>query len=167
MLERQANSNIVMGKKRHFFGKKDNHSDKPVVQKDNEKHTDKKNHKTTSHDGKPKQIHKALKTISKKEKDKVIKAMKIQKIKAVAPEKTSKGDVKAQDKPEITGLKPEAAVDEKPVPKDEEDDSEESGEESKAVVNKSDESDAVDDDHDTADDNNDSDEVAWTELFSQ
>ena len=154
-----------MGKKRHFFGKKDNHSDKPVVQKDNEKHTDKKNHKTTSHDGKPKQIHKALKTISKKEKDKVIKAMKIQKIKAVAPEKTSKGDVKAQDKPEITGLKPEAAVDEKPVPKDEEDDSEESGEEAKAVVNKSDESDA-DDDDDAADDNNDSDEVAWTELFS-
>ena len=155
-----------MGKKRHFFGKKDNHSDKPVVQKDKEKQTDKKNHKTTSHDGKPKQIHKAVKTISKKEKDKVIKAMKIQKIKAVAPEKTSKGDVKAQDKPEITGLKPEAAVDEKPVPKDEEDDSEESGEESKAVVNKSDESDA-DDDDDTADNNNDSDEVGWTELFSQ
>ena len=154
-----------MGKKRHFFGKKDNHSDKPVVQKDNEKHTDKKNHKTTSLDGKPKQIYKALKTISKKEKDKVIKAMKIQKIKAVAPEKTSKGDVKAQDKPESTGLKPEAAVDEKPVPKDEEDDSEESGEEAKAVVNKSDESDA-DDDDDAADDNNDSDEVAWTELFS-
>ena len=154
-----------MGKKRHFFGKKDNHSDKPVVQKDKEKQTVKKNHKTTSHDGKPKQIHKALKTISKKEKDKVIKAMKIQKIKAVAPEKTGKGDVKAQDKPEITGLKPEAAVDEKPVPKDEEDDSEESGEEAKAVVNKSDESDA-DDDDDAADDNNDSDEVAWTELFS-
>ena len=156
-----------MGKKRHFFGKKDNHSDKPVVQKDNEKHTDKKNHKTTSHDGKPKQIYKALKTISKKEKDKVIKAMKIQKIKAVAPEKTSKGDVKAQDKPEITGLKPEAAVDEKPVPKDEEDDIEESGEESKAVANKSDESDADDDDDNTSDDNKDSDEVAWTELLSQ
>ena len=155
-----------MGKKRHFFGKKDNHSDKPVVQKDKEKQTDKKNHKTTSHDGKPKQIHKAVKTISKKEKDKVIKAMKIQKIKADAPKKTSKGDVKAQDRPEVTGLKPEAAVDEKPVPKDEEDDSEESGEESKAVVNKSDESDA-DDDDDTADDNNDSDEVGWTELFSQ
>ena len=154
-----------MGKKRHFFGKKDNHSDKPVVQKDKEKQTDKKNHKTTSHDGKPKQIHKAVKTISKKEKDKVIKAMKIQKIKADAPEKTSKGDVKAQDRPEVTGLKPEAAVDEKPVPKDEEDDSEESGEEAKAVVNKSDESDA-DDDDDAADDNNDSDEVAWTELFS-
>ena len=154
-----------MGKKRHFFGKKDNYSDKPVVQKDKEKHTDKKNHKTTSHDGKPKQIHKALKTISKKEKDKVIKAMKIQKIKADAPKKTSKGDVKAQDRPEVTGLKPEAAVDEKPVPKDEEDDSEESGEEAKAVVNKSDESDA-DDDDDAADDNNDSDEVAWTELFS-
>ena len=154
-----------MGKKRHFFGKKDNHSDKPVVQKDKEKQTDKKNHKTTSHDGKPKQIHKALKTISKKEKDKVIKAMKIQKIKADAPKKTSKGDVKAQDRPEVTGLKPEAAVDEKPVPKDEEDDSEESGEEAKAVVNKSDESDA-DDDDDAADDNNDSDEVAWTELFS-
>ena len=154
-----------MGKKRHFFGKKDNHSDKPVVQKDNEKHTDKKNHKTTSHDGKPKQIHKAVKTISKKEKDKVIKAMKRQKIKADAPKKTSKGDVKAQDRPEVTGLKPEAAVDEKPVPKDEEDDSEESGEEAKAVVNKSDESDA-DDDDDAADDNNDSDEVAWTELFS-
>lgn len=156
-----------MGKKRHFFGKKDNHSDKPVVQKDNEKHTDKKNHKTTSHDGKPKQIHKALKTISKKEKDKVIKAMKIQKIKAVAPEKTSTGDVKAQDKPEITGLKPEAAVDEKPAPKDEEDDIEESGEESKAVANKSDESDADDDDDNTSDDNKDSDEVAWTELLSQ
>ena len=155
-----------MGKKRHFFGKKDNHSDKPVVQKDKEKQTDKKNHKTTSHDGKPKQIHKAVKTISKKEKDKVIKAMKIQKIKADAPKKTSKGDVKAQDRPEVTGLKPEAAVDEKPVPKDEEDDSEESGEESKAVVNKSDESDA-DDDDDTADDNNDSDEVGWTESFSQ
>ena len=155
-----------MGKKRHFFGKKDNHSDKPVVQKDKEKQTDKKNHKTTSHDGKPKQIHKAVKTISKKEKDKVIKAMKIQKIKADAPKKTSKGDVKAQDRPEVTGLKPEAAVDEKPVPKDEEDDSEESGEESKAVVNKSDESDA-DDDDDTADNNNDSDEVGWTELFSQ
>ena len=154
-----------MGKKRHFFGKKDNHSEKPVVQKDKEKHTDKKNHKTTSHDGKPKQIYKALKTISKKEKDKVIKAMKIQKIKADAPKKTSKGDVKAQDRPEVTGLKPEAAVDEKPVPKDEEDDSEESGEEAKAVVNKSDESDA-DDDDDAADDNNDSDEVAWTELFS-
>lgn len=154
-----------MGKKRHFFGKKDNHSDKPVVQKDKEKQTDKKNHKTTSHDGKPKQIHKAVKTISKKEKDKVIKAMKIQKIKADAPQKTSKGDVKAQDRPEVTGLKPEAAVDEKPVPKDEEDDSEESGEEAKAVVNKSDESDA-DDDDDAADDNNDSDEVAWTELFS-
>lgn len=154
-----------MGKKRHFFGKKDNHSDKPVVQKDKEKQTDKKNHKTTSHDGKPKQIHKAVKTISKKEKDKVIKAMKIQKIKADAPKKTSKGDVKAQDRPEVTGLKPEAAVDEKPVPKDEEDDSEESGEEAKAVVNKSDESDA-DDDDDAADDNNDSDEVAWTELFS-
>ena len=154
-----------MGKKRHFFGKKDNHSDKPVVQKDREKQTDKKNHKTTSHDGKPKQIHKAVKTISKKEKDKVIKAMKIQKIKADAPKKTSKGDVKAQDRPEVTGLKPEAAVDEKPVPKDEEDDSEESGEEAKAVVNKSDESD-VDDDDDAADDNNDSDEVAWTELFS-
>ena len=156
-----------MGKKRHFFGKKDNHSEKPVVQKDNEKHTDKKNHKTTSHDGKPKQIYKALKTISKKEKDKVMKAMKIQKIKAVAPEKTSKGDVKAQDKPEITGLKPEAAVDEKPVPKDEEDDIEESGEESKAVANKSDESDADDDDDNTSDDNKDSDEVAWTELLSQ
>lgn len=154
-----------MGKKRHFFGKKDNHSDKPVVQKDKEKQTDKKNHKTTSHDGKPKQIHKAVKTISKKEKDKVFKAMKIQKIKADAPKKTSKGDVKAQDRPEVTGLKPEAAVDEKPVPKDEEDDSEESGEEAKAVVNKSDESDA-DDDDDAADDNNDSDEVAWTELFS-
>lgn len=154
-----------MGKKRHFFGKKDNHSDKPVVQKDKEKQTDKKNHKTTSHDGKPKQIHKAVKTISKKEKDKVIKAMKIQKIKADAPKKTSKGDVKAQDRPEVTGLKPEAAVDEKPVPKDEEDDSEESGEEAKAVVNKSDESDA-DDDDDAADDNNDSNEVAWTELFS-
>ena len=154
-----------MGKKRHFFGKKDNHSDKPVVQKDKEKQTDKKNHETTSHDGKPKQIHKAVKTISKKEKDKVIKAMKIQKIKADAPKKTSKGDVKAQDRPEVTGLKPEAAVDEKPVPKDEEDDSEESGEEAKAVVNKSDESDA-DDDDDAADDNNDSDEVAWTELFS-
>ena len=154
-----------MGKKKHFFGKKDNHSDKPVVQKDKEKQTDKKNHKTTSHDGKPKQIHKAVKTISKKEKDKVIKAMKIQKIKADAPKKTSKGDVKAQDRPEVTGLKPEAAVDEKPVPKDEEDDSEESGEEAKAVVNKSDESDA-DDDDDAADDNNDSDEVAWTELFS-
>ena len=154
-----------MGKKRHFFGKKDNHSDKPVVQKDKEKQTDKKNHKTTSHDSKPKQIHKAVKTISKKEKDKVIKAMKIQKIKADAPKKTSKGDVKAQDRPEVTGLKPEAAVDEKPVPKDEEDDSEESGEEAKAVVNKSDESDA-DDDDDAADDNNDSDEVAWTELFS-
>ena len=154
-----------MGKKRHFFGKKDNHSDKPVVQKDKEKQTDKKNHKTTSHDGKPKQIHKAVKTISKKEKDKVIKAMKIQKIKADAPKKTSKSDVKAQDRPEVTGLKPEAAVDEKPVPKDEEDDSEESGEEAKAVVNKSDESDA-DDDDDAADDNNDSDEVAWTELFS-
>ena len=154
-----------MGKKRHFFGKKDNHSDKPVVQKDKEKQTDKKNHKTTSHDGKPKQIHKAVKTISKKEKDKVIKAMKIQKIKADAPKKTSKGDVKAQDRPEVTGLKPEAAVDEKPVPKDEEDDSEESGEEAKTVVNKSDESDA-DDDDDAADDNNDSDEVAWTELFS-
>ena len=154
-----------MGKKRHFFGKKDNHSDKPVVQKDKEKQTDKKNHKTTSHDGKPKQIHKAVKTISKKEKDKVIKAMKIQKIKADAPKKTSKGDVKAQDRPEVTGLKPEAAVDEKPVPKDEEDDSEESGEEAKAVVNKSDESDADDDDY-AADDNNDSDEVAWTELFS-
>ena len=154
-----------MGKKRHFFGKKDNHSDKPVVQKDKEKQTDKKNHKTTSHDGKPKQIHKAVKTISKKEKDKVIKAMKIQKIKADAPKKTSKGDVKAQDRPEVTGLKPEAAVDEKPVPKDEEDDSEESGEEAKAVVNKSDESDA-DDDDDAADDNNGSDEVAWTELFS-
>ena len=154
-----------MGKKRHFFGKKDNHSDKPVVQKDKEKQTDKKNHKTTSHDGKPKQIHKAVKTISKKEKDKVIKAMKIQKINADAPKKTSKGDVKAQDRPEVTGLKPEAAVDEKPVPKDEEDDSEESGEEAKAVVNKSDESDA-DDDDDAADDNNDSDEVAWTELFS-
>lgn len=154
-----------MGKKRHFFGKKDNHSDKPVVQKDKEKQTDKKNHKTTSHDGKPKQIHKAVKTISKKEKDKVIKAMKIQKIKADAPKKTSKGDVKAQDRPEVTGLKPEAAVDEKPVPKDEEDDSEESGEEAKAVVNKSDESDA-DGDDDAADDNNDSDEVAWTELFS-
>ena len=154
-----------MGKKRHFFGKKDNHSDKPVVQKDKEKQTDKKNHKTTSHDGKPKQIHKAVKTISKKEKDKVIKAMKIQKIKADAPKKTSKGDVKAQDRPEVTGLKPEAAVDEKPVPKDEEDDSEESGEEAKAVVNKSDESEA-DDDDDAADDNNDSDEVAWTELFS-
>ena len=156
-----------MGKKRHFFGKKDNHSDKPVVQKDNEKHTDKKNHKTTSHDGKPKQIHKALKTISKKEKDKVIKAMKIQKIKADAPKKTSKGDVKAQDRPEVTGLKPEAAVDEKPVPKDEEDDIEESGEESKAVANKSDESDADDDDDNTSDDNKDSDEVAWTELLSQ
>ena len=156
-----------MGKKRHFFGKKDNHSDEPVVQKDKEKHTDKKNHKTTSHDGKPKQIHKALKAISKKEKDKVIKAMKIQKIKVDAPEKTSKGDVKAQDKPEVTGLKPEAAVDEKPVPKDEEDDSEESGEESKAVVNNSDESDADDDDDDTADDNNDSDEVGWRELFRQ
>lgn len=155
-----------MGKKRHFFGKKDNHSDTPVVQKDKEKHTDKKNHKTTSHDGQPKQIHKALKTISKKEKDKVIKAMKIQKIKADAPEKTSKGDVKAQDKPEVTGLKPEAAVDEKPVPKDE-DDSEESGEESKAVSNKSDESDADDDDDNTADDNKDNDEVAWTELLSQ
>ena len=154
-----------MGKKRHFFGKKDNHSDKPVVQKDKEKQTDKKNRKTTSHDGKPKQIHKAVKTISKKEKDKVIKAMKIQKIKADAPKKTSKGDVKAQDRPEVTGLKPEAAVDEKPVPKDEEDDSEESGEEAKAVVNKSDESDA-DDDDDAADDNNDSNEVAWTELFS-
>lgn len=154
-----------MGKKRHFFGKKDNHSDKPVVQKNKEKQTDKKNHKTTSHDGKPKQIHKAVKTISKKEKDKVIKAMKIQKIKADAPKKTSKGDVKAQDRPEVTGLKPEAAVDEKPVPKDEEDDSEESGEEAKAVVNKSNESDANDDD-DAADDNNDSDEVAWTELFS-
>ena len=154
-----------MGKKRHFFGKKDNHSDKPVVQKDKEKQTDKKNHKTTSHDGKPKQIHKAVKTISKKEKAKVIKAMKIQKIKADAPKKTSKGDVKAQDRPEVTGLKPEAAVDEKPVPKDEEDDSEESGEEAKAVVNKSNESDANDDD-DAADDNNDSDEVAWTELFS-
>lgn len=154
-----------MGKKRHFFGKKDNHSDKPVVQKDKEKQTDKKNHKTTSHDGKPKQIHKAVKTISKKEKDKVIKAMKIQKIKADAPKKTSKGDVKVQDRPEVTGLKPEAAVEEKPVPKDEEDDSEESGEEAKAVVNKSDESDA-DDDDDAADDNNDSDEVAWTELFS-
>lgn len=154
-----------MGKKRHFFGKKDNHSDKPVVQKGKEKQTDKKNHKTTSHDGKPKQIHKAVKTISKKEKDKVIKAMKIQEIKADAPKKTSKGDVKAQDRPEVTGLKPEAAVDEKPVPKDEEDDSEESGEEAKAVVNKSDESDA-DDDDDAADDNNDSDEVAWTELFS-
>ena len=156
-----------MGKKRHFFSKKDNHSDKPVIQKDNEKHTDKKNHKTTSHDDKPKQIHKALKTISKKEKDKVIKTMKIQKIKAVSPEKTSKGDVKAQDKPEITGLKPEAAVDEKPVPKDEEDDIEESGEESKAVANKSDESDADDDDDNTSDDNKDSDEVAWTELLSQ
>ena len=156
-----------MGKKRHFFGKKDNHSDKPVVQKDNEKHTDKKNHKTTSHDGKPKQIHKAVKTISKKEKDKVIKAMKIQKIKADAPKKTSKGDVKAQDRPEVTGLKPEAAVDEKPVPKDEEDDIEESGEESKAVANKSDESDADDDDDNTSDDNKDSDEVAWTELLSQ
>ena len=157
-----------MGKKRHFFGKKDNHSDTPVVQKDKEKQNDKKNQKTTSHDGQPKQIHKALKTISKKEKDKVIKAMKIQKIKADAPEKTSKGDVKAQDKPEVTGLKPEAAVDEKPVPKDEEDDSEESGEESKAVANKSDESDADDDDDDnTADDNKDSDEVAWTELLSQ
>ena len=155
-----------MGKKRHFFGKKDNHSDEPVVQKDKEKHTDEENHKTTSHDGKPKQIHKALKTNSKKEKDKVIKAMKIKKIKADAPEKTSKGDVKAQDKPEVTGLKLEAAVDEKPVPKDE-DYSEESGEESKAVVNKSDESDADDDDDDTADDNNDSDEVGWTELFSQ
>ena len=165
MLERQANSNIVMGKKRHFFGKKDNHSDKPVVQKDKEKHTEKKNHKTTSHDGKPNQIHKALKTISKKEKDKVIKAMKIQKIKADAPWKTSESDVKAQYKPEVIGLKPEAAVDEKPVPKDEEDDSDESGEVSKAVVNKSDETDA--DDDDTADDNNDSDEVGWTELFSQ
>ena len=156
-----------MGKKRHFFSKKDNHSDKPVIQNYNEKHTDKKNHKTTSHDDKPKQIHKALKTISKKEKDKVIKTMKIQKIKAVSPEKTSKGDVKAQDKPEITGLKPEAAVDEKPVPKDEEDDIEESGEESKAVANKSDESDADDDDDNTSDDNKDSDEVAWTELLSQ
>ena len=142
-----------MGKKRHFPGGKAKQSDKNVSHKHEDKHTEKKHQKTTHHD-KPKQLHKALKKITKKGKDEVKKVvLKIQKIKEDVPKKASKAEVKtndklevkSHDKPEVGNLKPEVVMVEKPVPKDKEDDGEGSGE---AVVEKNDGSDNDDDDSD-------------------
>ena len=133
LTERQGNSHIVMGKKRHFPVTKPKQSDKTTT----------------------KNKDKVLKKITTKGKDELKKgAVKVHKIKEDIPKKADK--VKAKDKPEAANLKPKVAVVENVVPKKEEDDSEESGEESKLVVEKDDEND--DDDDDVDDSNTDDDD---------
>ena len=125
-LERQANSNIVMGKKRHF----------PVAKP-----------KQSDQIDETKKVQKVLKKIAEKGKDELRKAaVKIQKIKQDIPKQIYK--VKTNDEPESTNLKPEITVDEKAVPKDKEDDSEESGEESKVATENNDEIDTNTDNDD-------------------
>lgn len=114
--ERQSNSNIVMGKKRHF----------PATKTKNAK-----------------KASKVLKKIATKGKDQLKKAVKIQKIKEEAPKKTDQ--VNSNDKLQVVDLKPKKATDEKAVPKDEEDGREESGEASKVMLEKGDENDGGDD----------------------
>jgi len=131
-----------MGKKRHFPGVKSKKSDKTATHKHEEKHSEKKHDKT-------KQLQKVFKKITKKGKDEVKKvAVIVHKIKEDLPKKPQKAEVKPNDRLEVTNLKPEVAVDEKPVPKDEEDEGEESEEESKAAVEKNDKNDSDDDDDD-------------------
>ena len=131
--ERQGNSHIVMGKKRHFPVNKPKQSDK--IMKKNE--------------------DKVLKKITTKGKDELKKAaVKVHKIKEDIPKKADK--VKAKDQPEATNLKPKVVAIEKAVSKKEEDDSEESGEESKLAAEKDDEND--DDDDDDVDDSNTDDD---------
>ncbi|XP_074625498.1 uncharacterized protein LOC141883785 [Acropora palmata] len=114
--ERQSNSNIVMGKKRHF----------PATKTKNAK-----------------KASKVLKKIATKGKDQLKKAVKVQKIKEEAPKKTDQ--VNSNDKLQVVDLKPKKATDEKAVPKDEEDVREESGEASKVMLEKGDENDGGDD----------------------
>lgn len=129
--ERQGNSHIVMGKKRHFPVKKPK-----TAAKSGKKANDK--------------VKEVLNKIASKGRGELKKAVKVQKVKEEAPKKTNQ--VKTNDKPETVHLKPEKAAVEKAVPKDEEeDDSEESGEESKVVVekgNESNEDESIDDDSD-------------------
>lgn len=134
-LERQANSNIVMGKKRHF----------PVAKPKQSDQIKKKNNDMT------KRVQKVLRKIAEKGKDELRKAaVKIQKIKQDIPKQTYK--IKTNDEPKSTTLKPEITVDEKAVPKDKEDDSEESGDESKVASENNDESDTDSDDDDDSGD---------------
>lgn len=98
-----------------------------------------------------KKSSKVLKKIATKGKDQLKKVVKVQKIKEEAPKKTDQ--VKTNDKPQVVDLKPKKATDEKAVPKDEKDDGEESGEESKVILEKGDEN----EDGDDADNNDDDD----------
>lgn len=139
--ERQANSNIVMGKKRHF----------PVAKPKQSDQIKKKNNDMT------KKVQKVLRKIAEKGKDELRKAaVKIQKIKQDIPKQTYK--IKTNDEPESTILKPEITVDEKAVPKDKEDDSEESGDELKVASENNDESDTDSDDDDDSGDEDSEDE---------
>lgn len=135
-LERQANANIVMGKKRHFPVAKPKQSDQ-IKKKNNDK---------------TKKVQKVLRKIAEKGKDELRKAAvkMIQKIKQDIPKQIYK--IKTNDEPESTTLKPEITVDEKAVPKDKEDDSEESGDESKVASEDNDESDTDSDDDDSSGD---------------
>lgn len=106
-----------------------------------------------------KKASKVLRKIATKGKDQLKKVVKVQKIKEEAPEKTDQ--VKTNDKLQVVDLKPKKATDEKAVPKDEEDDREESGQASKVMLEKGDENDDADDADDNDGDDNSEVRIRW------